>query len=148
MRLFEFEAKEIFKKFGIPVPEGLTVSSQAEVASTIEKIGLPVVIKAQVLAGRRGKAGGIKFAYSLEEAVKEVGKMLNNKIGGHTVKGVLIEEKIDIEHEYYLGVTIDQFSKCPIVMFSTEGGMEIEEIVKRKPETIISMNVNVLRGFF
>jgi len=148
MRLFEYEAKEIFRKFGIPVPKGLTVGSPEEVASATEKIGLPVAIKAQVLVGGRGKAGGVKFADSLEEAVKETEEIINSRVRGHTVKSVLIEEKLDVEHEYYLGVTIDQSSGNPTVMFSTEGGVDVEEIIKEKPESIVSRKISVHRGFF
>jgi len=148
MRLFEYEAKEIFKKFGIPVPKGLIVNSPDEVASATEKVGLPVAIKAQVPVGRRGKAGGIKFADSLEEAVKETEELINSRIRGYTVKRVLIEEKLDIEQEYYLGVTINQSSGSPIVMVSTEGGVDIEEIAKEKPDSIVSRKVSISRGFF
>jgi len=148
MRLFEYEAKEIFRKFGIPVPKGLTVRSPEEAASAIKKIGLPVAVKAQVLVGGRGKAGGIKFADSLEEAVKETEEIINSRIGGYTVKSVLIEEKLGAGHDYYLGVTVDQASGSPIVMFSTEGGVDVEEIIKERPKSIVSRKVSTQRVFF
>ncbi|MEM3551937.1 MAG: ATP-grasp domain-containing protein, partial [Candidatus Bathyarchaeia archaeon] len=94
------------------------------------------------------KAGGIRFAYSLNEVVKETGEIMNSKIGNHIVKSVLVEEKLDVKNEYYLGVTIDQSSGKPLVMFSTEGGVDIEEIIKEKPESLVSRNVSVNKGFF
>jgi len=148
MRLFEYEAKEIFREFGIPVPKGLTVRSPEEAASATKKIGLPVAIKAQVLVGGRGKAGAVKFASNMEEAVAETKNLMNEKIKGHKARSVLIEEKLAAKDEYYLGVTIDQFSGKPIIMFSTEGGVDIETIAKEKPETLISRKISISRGLF
>ncbi|MEM1589210.1 MAG: ADP-forming succinate--CoA ligase subunit beta [Candidatus Bathyarchaeia archaeon] len=148
MRLLEYEAKEIFKNFGIPVPKGTVVKSPAEAASAIEKVGLPLVVKAQVPVGGRGKAGGIKSADSFEEAVKKVETLLNTNLKGYTVRSVLLEEKLKIAKEYYLGVTIDQSAGKPVVMFSTEGGVDIEEIAKDKPETLVSKKVSLSRGFY
>lgn len=148
MRLFEYEAKEIFEEFGIPVPNGLTVRTPDDVASAIKKLGLPTVIKAQVLVGGRGKAGGIKFAGSIDEAVVETRKLMNEKIKEHKAKSILIEEKLTAKDEYYLGVTIDQLSGKPIVMFSTKGGVDIETITKENPETLVSKETNFTHGFF
>lgn len=148
MRLFEYEAKEIFRNFGIPTPKGVVATSPADVASAVEKVGLPLVIKAQVLVGGRGKAGGIKFAENLEEAFREAENLLGSKFRGHIVKSVLLEEKLNIQEEYYLGVTIDQSKGKPVVMFSTEGGVDIEEITKEKPETLVSKTVSLTRGFY
>jgi len=148
MRLFEYEAKEIFRRFDIPVPNGAIASSPDEVNLAVGKVGLPVAIKAQVLVGGRGKAGGIKSADSLEEAVERVEELMSKKIRGHVVRRVLIEEKLDVKHEYYLGVTIDQLSGKPVVMFSTEGGVDIETIVEKKPESLASKKVSVSRGLF
>ena len=148
MRLFEYEAKEIFRSFGIPTPKEAIANSPADVASAVEKVGLPLVIKAQVLVGGRGRAGGIKFVESLEEAVKETENLLSSKLRGHTVKSVLLEEKLNIKKEYYLGVAIDESSGKPVVMFSPEGGVEIEEIVREKPKALASKKVSVSRGFY
>jgi len=148
MRLFEYEAKEIFRNFGIPVPKGLVVRSPEEAASAAKKIRLPAAIKAQILVGGRGKAGGIKFANNLDEVVAETKKLINEAIKGHKVKSVLIEEKLDTQNEYYIGVTVDQLSGKPISMFSTEGGVDIETITKEKPERLISKKISVSRGFF
>ncbi|MEM4713324.1 MAG: ADP-forming succinate--CoA ligase subunit beta [Candidatus Bathyarchaeia archaeon] len=148
MKLFEYEAKEIFRNFGIPTPKAVVVKSPAYVVSAVEKVGLPLVIKAQVLMGGRGKAGGIRFAKSLDEAVKEAETLLNNKLKGHTVKSVLLEEKLNIKKEYYVGVTINQPTGKLVIMFSTEGGMDIEEIAKEKPEALISRKISISRGFY
>ncbi|MDD1757905.1 MAG: acetate--CoA ligase family protein, partial [Methanotrichaceae archaeon] len=96
MRLFEYEAKEIFRKLGIPVPKGATAGSTDEVSLAVRKVGLPVAIKAQVLVGGRGKAGGIKFAESLEDAVEQAKESMSEPIRGHKVNRVLIEEKLNI----------------------------------------------------
>jgi len=148
MRLFEYEAKEIFRSFGIPTPKEAIANSPADVASAVEKVGLPLVIKAQVLVGGRGRAGGIKFVESLEEAVKETENLLSSKLRGYTVKSVLLEEKLNIKKEYYLGVAIDESAGKPVVMFSPEGGVEIEEIVREKPEALASKKVSISRGFY
>lgn len=148
MRLFEYETKGIFKSFDIPVPNGKVVNSANKVRLAASKIGLPVAIKAQILAGGRGKAGGIKFANSLEEAVEKAKDLMNERIGGESVRRVLIEEKLDASHEYYLGITIDQISGLPIVMFSTEGGVDVETISAEKPQVLISKQVSLSRGLF
>jgi len=148
MRLFEYEAKEIFRRFGIPVPNGAIARSPDEVDLALGKVSLPVAIKAQVLVGGRGKAGGIKFADSLEEAVEKAKELMGEKIKGHRARRLLIEEKLDIKHEYYLGVTIDQLSGKPVVMFSTEGGVDIETIAEERPESLTSKYVSSSRGFF
>jgi len=148
MRLFEYEAKEIFRRFGILVPNGAIAGSPDEVDSAVRKVGLPVAIKAQVLVGGRGKAGGIKFADSLEEAVEKAKELMSEKTMGHRVRRILIEEKLDIRHEYYLGVTIDQLSGKPVVMLSKEGGVDVETITKERPEALISKHVSLSRGLF
>mgnify|MGYP001103338579 FL=1 len=148
MRLFEYEAKEIFRRFGILVPNGAIAGSPDEVDSAVRKVGLPVAIKAQVLVGGRGKAGGIKFADSLEEAVEKAKELMSEKTMGHRVRRILIEEKLDIRHEYYLGVTIDQLSGKPVVVFSKEGGVDVETVTEERPEALISKHVSLSRGLF
>jgi len=148
MRLFEYEAKEIFRKLGIPVPKGATAGSTDEVSLAVRKVGLPVAIKAQVLVGGRGKAGGIKFAESLEDAVEQAKESMSEPIRGHKVNRVLIEEKLNIKHEYYFGVIIDQLSGAPTIMLSTEGGVDVEIIAGDKPETLVSKRVSPSRGLF
>jgi len=148
MRLFEHEAKEIFRRFGIPVPNGAIAGSLDEVDLAVRRVGLPVAVKAQVLVGGRGRAGGIRFADSLEEAVVKVKELMSEKIRGQRVKRVLIEEKLDVRHEYYLGATFDQLSGKPVVMFSTEGGVDIETIAEKRPEVLVSKQISLSRGLF
>jgi len=147
MRLFEYESKEVFREFGIPVPERSIVNSPDEVVSAIEKIPQPVAIKAQVLVGGRGKVWGVKFASSMEEAVTQTRMLMTKTIKGHGVKCVLIEEKLDAKYEYYLGVTIDHLSGKPIVMISTEGGVDIETIAMKKTKAFLSKKVSISHGF-
>ncbi len=148
MRLFEYEAKRIFKTFDIPVPLGIVANSSKKVESAVRKFGFPVAIKAQVLVGGRGKAGGIKFANNLTDAMKQTEGLMDGKIRGENVKRVLVEKKLEVQKEYYLAVTIDQLSGQPVVMFSTEGGVDVETLSKDRPELLISRNVDLRRGLF
>jgi succinyl-CoA synthetase beta subunit len=148
VRLFEYEAKRIFKTFDIPVPVGIVADSSKKVESAAKEVGFPVAIKAQVLVGGRGKAGGIRFANDSKDAVKQTEDLMNKKIRGENVKRVLVEKKLDVQREYYLAVTIDQLSGQPIVMFSTEGGVDVETLSKDKPELLISKHVDLRRGLF
>ncbi|AXI25123.1 succinate--CoA ligase subunit beta [Methanofervidicoccus sp. A16] len=141
MKLHEYEAKEIFKEYGIPVPKGFITSGK------VEKIDGPVVIKAQVLVGGRGKAGGVLFADTVEEANRKIEELLNKSIKGEKVEKVLIEEKIPIKKEYYLSVVIDRVEKKPLILFSTEGGVDIEEVAQRNPEKIVRYYVDPQEGF-
>ncbi|WP_456472018.1 ADP-forming succinate--CoA ligase subunit beta, partial [Methanocaldococcus sp.] len=144
MKLHEYEAKKIFKEYGIKVPESFLISKEdLDKLNNVEK---EVVLKAQVLVGGRGKAGGIIFAN--KEDVKEKAKELFNKeIKGEKVEKILIEEKIPIEKEYYLSITIDRNEKKPVIIFSTEGGVEIEEIARERPEKIIKRYVDIKKPF-
>lgn len=147
VKLFEYEAKNILAKYGIPTPQGglATTSSQAhEVAS---KLKPPFVIKAQVLVAGRGKAGGILFADSIGEAEKATEKLLDTKIKGISVKSVWIEEKIQIKRELYFGITTDRLNQSYIVVASATGGVEIEEIATKTPEKIVKFLVNLQLGF-
>ena len=144
-KFFEYQGKALFKKTGIPIPQGEAVKSPEEAKAAAEKIGKPVVVKAQVWAGGRGKAGAIKFADTPAEAQKVAAEIIGMEVKGLEVKEVLIEEKLDIEQEYYAGVIINSARdvRAPVIMFSPEGGMEIESV----PEDKIAMiNVDVLRG--
>ena len=141
MKLHEYEAKKLFEENGIPVPKGVVTSK------TLKKFKGPVVIKAQVLVGGRGKAGGILFADTLKEANQNIKKLIGKKIKGEVVNSVLIEQKLNIKDEYYVGITIDRSEKKPVVMFSTEGGVDIEEVAKNNPEKIVKIHVNPLKEF-
>ena len=145
-RLHEHEGKALFKIAGMPIPEGDVASTPEEAGKIAEKIGKPVVIKVQIWAGGRGKAGGVKFADTPQEAEKVAASLLGMTIKGLLVEKVLVEEKLAIEKEYYAGIIINAQAdaRCPVVMFSTEGGMDIESVPDDK---IALMNVDVIRGF-
>ena len=145
-RLYEYQGKQILKEAKVAIPKGEVAATSQEAARIAEKIGKPVVVKAQIWAGGRGKAGGIKFAETPKEAEAVAGGLLNSEIKSLKVEKVLVEEKLDIDKEYYVGVIIDASmqARCPVIMFSTEGGMDIEAVPSDK---IAQMNVDVLRGF-
>jgi len=144
-RLFEYQGKELLRKAKVPVPEGEVATTPQEAKKAAEKVGKPVAIKSQIWAGGRGKAGGIQFAETPQEAEKAAGTLLGSQIKNLTVEKVLVEEKLDIDKEYYAGVIIDASRevRAPVVMFSTEGGVEIEEVPSEK---IAQTTVDVLRG--
>jgi len=146
MRLYEYEGKAIFQKCGIGIPRGVLVKSGREARRAAIEIGTEVVIKAQILAGGRGKAGGIKKAETPENAAKIVQEMLGMELEGYRVKSLLVEEKLDIANELYMGITVDDENGAPIVMISAEGGVDIEEVAKRKPDRIASNHINPLYG--
>jgi succinyl-CoA synthetase beta subunit len=145
-RLYEYQGKQILKEAKVPIPRGEVASTPEEAARIAEKIGKPVAVKVQIWAGGRGKAGGIKFAEQPADAQTVAASLLGSEIKGLVVEKVLVEEKLDIDKEYYVGVIIDPSMKarCPVIMFSTEGGMDIEAVPSEK---IAQMNVDVLRGF-
>jgi succinyl-CoA synthetase beta subunit len=145
-RLYEYQGKQILKEAKVAIPKGEVATTPEEAAKAAEKIGKPVAVKAQIWAGGRGKAGGIKFAENPAEAQTVAKNLLGSEIKALTVEKVLVEEKLEIEKEYYVGVIIDPSmnARCPVVMFSTEGGMDIEAVPAEK---IAQMNVDVLRGF-
>jgi succinyl-CoA synthetase beta subunit len=145
-RLYEYQGKQLLKTAKVPVPQGEVATTPREAGKIAEKIGKPVAIKAQIWAGGRGKAGGIKFANNPSEAETVAKDLLGSVIKNLKVEKVLVEEKLDIDKEYYAGIIIDASRevRAPIIMFSTEGGMDIESVPSDK---IAQMNVDVIRGF-
>jgi len=141
MRLHEFQAKEIFAEHGITTPRGKVAHSPEEAGRIAAEIGAPVVLKAQVLVGGRGLAGGIKFADDSSEAEEVSSLILGESLRNEDVDFLLVEEKLDIETEYYLGVTIDYRRKCPVVIASSRGGMDIESIASEFPDQIIKEEI-------
>lgn len=127
MKMFEYMGKELFKKFGIPVPQGKVAMTPEEAADITNEIG-DSVIKSQILSGKRGKAGGIKFTADPNEAKDFAESLLGSELRGYTIEAVLVEEKLKIDKEYYLAITVDRGRKCPVVLASTHGGMDIEEV--------------------
>jgi len=148
-RLYEHQGKELISKEGIPVPEGGLARSPEEARAIAERLGRPVVLKAQVWATGRMKAGGIKFADTPEEAEERAKELLGSTVKGMVVEKVLVEEKLDIEREFYAGIIVDSSCKvrAPVILFSTEGGVDIEEVAAKSPEKIARYVVDVLEGF-
>ena len=136
MKIHEYQAKEIFADYEIPVSDEILCHSVDEVEKAAEKLGLPVVVKAQVLAGGRGKAGGVKLAKTKEELINAANQILGMDIKGYTVEKVLTAKAVSFTDEFYVGLTIDRNSKSVVFMASAEGGVEIEEVAKENPDAI------------
>jgi succinyl-CoA synthetase beta subunit len=146
MDLFEHQAKELFARHGVAVPRGRVAWSPEEAETAAAELGVPVVVKAQVQTGGRGKAGGIQLAKDAAEARARAEQILGMDIRGHTVRRVLVEEASEIAEEYYLALLHDRAGKGLLAMASAEGGVEIEEVAKAKPEAIVRVPVNPLIG--
>jgi succinyl-CoA synthetase beta subunit len=147
-RLLEYQGKGIFRKNGIVIPRGRLAESAQETKQIAEELGGSVAIKAQVLTGKRGKRGGIKFAKTPEEAEKAAREVLGSKVDDIPVQKVLVEEKLDIEKEIYMGVTSNDATRAPAAIFSLSGGMDIEEVGENHPERIFTKDISVSRGFY
>lgn len=147
-RLYEYQGKEVLSKIGIPVPKGRSAASPSEAKRIAEEIGKPCVVKAQVWATGRFKAGGIKFAKSPAEVEEAARALIGAEIKGLKVEKVLVEEQLDVEREFYVGVIVSNSYKIkgPVLIFSSEGGSSIEEVSARNPERIGRLNVDYLRG--
>ncbi len=149
MRLYEFEGKRLFQQFHIPTPQGRIAATPDEVYDIVKTLG-PAVLKSQVLTGGRGKAGGIKVADDPDQARTLAEQLFKLTIKGFPVERLLIEPKLDIAHEYYLGVTIDRANYKIVVIASGEGGMDIEETAAKHPDKIVRMSYSIhepLYGF-
>ena len=147
LKLYEYEAKNILKRYGLPVPQGALITSANHSMEAAAKLKPPFAVKAQVLVAGRGKAGGILFADSFEAAEKTAEKLLKTNVKGIPVKQILIEEKQSTKKELYCGVTIDRFSRSYVFMASATGGMEIEEIAEKKPQAILKVFIDPQQGF-
>jgi succinyl-CoA synthetase beta subunit len=145
--LYEFQGKELFRRFGIPVSEGRLATTPEEARTAANELDGPVVVKAQVLVGGRGKAGGIKLAATPAEAEGGASEILGMGIRGHTVRTVWIERASDIAREYYLSITFDRGAKKPLLMFTTRGGIDIEEVAASSPEALARLHVDPLEGY-
>ena len=147
MDLYEHQGKELFARFGIPVSDGRVATSPDEAFDAAQELGGEVVVKAQVLTGGRGKAGGIKLAASPEEAKEHAAAIIDMDINGHVVRRLWIEKASDIEREYYLSLTFDRGEKKPLYMFTTQGGVDIEEVAASSPESLVHLHVDPQEGF-
>jgi len=148
VRLYEYQGKQLLESLGVTVPKGGVASTPQEARSIAEKVGKPVVIKAQVWVTGRFKAGGIKFADNPDEAEKAAESLLGSVIKGQKVEKVLVEERLDIERELYASVIVDSSRtvKGPVLIFSMEGGVDIEELSRERPEKVAKMYIDYLRG--
>jgi succinyl-CoA synthetase beta subunit len=147
MDLYEYQGKELFRRFGIPVSDGRLATTPEEARAAATELGGPVVVKAQVLTGGRGKAGGIKLAATPAEAEECAREILGLDIRGHVVRKLWIEKASDIAKEYYLSLTFDRGAKQALYMLTTEGGVDIEEVAATKPDALARLHVDPFEGF-
>ncbi len=147
MDLYEYQGKQLFARYGIPVSEGRLATTPQEARDAAVELGGPVVVKAQVLTGGRGKAGGIKLAETPDEAEARATEILGMDIRGHVVRKAWVESASDIAREYYLSIAFDRSAKKPLFMFTTQGGVDIEEIAVSTPEALVRLHVDPLEGY-
>jgi succinyl-CoA synthetase beta subunit len=145
--LYEYQGKQLFARYGIPVSEGRLATMPEEARAAAEEIGGTVVVKAQVLTGGRGKAGGVKLADDPADAEAKARDILGLDINGHVVRKLWIEQASEIAKEYYLSITFDRGAKQPLYMLTTEGGVEIEQVAEQNPEALARLHVDPLEGF-
>ncbi|HET6680680.1 MAG TPA: ATP-grasp domain-containing protein, partial [Gemmatimonadaceae bacterium] len=146
MNIHEYQAKELLRAQGVPIPPGEVATTADEAEAIARRIGRPVVVKAQVHAGGRGKAGGVKLADSPEQARERAGKILGMQIKGLTVERVLVTDAADIASEAYVGIILDRASKKPVFMVSPAGGIDIEEVAATTPEKILKLPIDTRYG--
>ena len=153
MKVHEYQAKEILRRYGVPTPRGIVITKAEEARAAAEQLGGRVVVKAQIHAGGRGKGGGVKLAKSPDEAVELASKILGMTLvthqtgpEGRLVNTVLVEEALNIDKELYLGITLDRRIGKPVIMASAQGGMEIEEVAERDPQAILREPVDAVLG--
>jgi len=144
--LYEYQGKQLFARFGIPVSDGLVATTPEEARAAAEQLDDPVMVKAQVLVGGRGKAGGIKYAATPDDAEAHARAILGIDIRGHVVRRLWIERASDIEREYYFSITFDRGAKRPLLMLTTAGGIEIEQVAEETPDKLARLHVDPLTG--
>ena len=147
MDLYEYQGKELFRRFGVPVSEGRLATTPEEASAAAEELGGQVVVKAQVLTGGRGKAGGVKLADNAGDAGQKARDILGLDIRGHVVRKLWIERASDIAKEYYLSITFDRGAKKPLFMLTKEGGVEIEQVAEENPDALARLHVDPLEGY-
>jgi succinyl-CoA synthetase beta subunit len=146
MKLHEYQSKQIFKRYGIPIPKGRVAGTASEVKQIAEEYGTNVVVKSQVLVGGRGKAGGIRLVKSSKEAQDAATAILGMEIKGLPVRKVLVDEAVSIVKEFYIGIANDRIKQMPVFMASGSGGMDIEEVAVKTPEKITKVYVDPILG--
>src|SRR5437764_587632 len=147
MRFFEYEAREIVRRAGIPVTKFGFAQTADEARRAAEEIAGPVVIKSQVLTGGRMKAGGVQFADTPEEAAAKAEYVLDLEIGGHMPRGVLVDSRAPVRHEHYAGVVWDGIRKRPVMLFSDLGGIDIEEVAEQHPDHVVRAHFSTRTPF-
>ncbi len=147
-KILEYQGKSLLQQEGINIPFGAVGSTPSEVFKIASKINRPVILKAQIGVSGRYKAGGIRFAASPGEAEKVASELLGNEIKGARIDKLLVEEQLNIQKEYYAGIIVDDShrARCPVLMFSTRGGIDIEEVAARAPDLVKKVNIDVLQG--
>lgn len=146
MKLFEYEGNLLFRKEGIPAPEFELASTPQETVEKAKKIGLPVVVKAQVLSGGRYLAGGVQTADSAESIEKAAKHIFGLRISGYPVRQVMVAPKIDAVREFYIGVTLDEYHNVPVIILSAEGGVSINKVAVDRPEAVVTRSVSITEG--
>ncbi len=146
MRLYEFEGCKLFQSEGIPVPRYAMAANPQEAREKAQGIGLPVVIKAQVLTGGRWLAGGVQNASTLAEVEKFTRRIMENQLLGFTVQQVMVSQKVEIAKEFYVGVTVDDYHGTPVAVLSVEGGVAVNRLAKERPESVVSKMVSMTTG--
>lgn len=146
MRLYEYEGKRLLSEKGIAVPSGQVANNAEEASIATASLGDAVVIKAQLLAGGRGKAGLIQLANGRREAGAVAARILDSSLGEQRVERVLVEERLEIAREYYLSISVDRLAGCPLILASAEGGVEIEDVAKVRPEAVVRQHIDTLKG--
>ncbi|NIM20276.1 MAG: succinate--CoA ligase subunit beta [Candidatus Latescibacteria bacterium] len=146
MKLREYQAKSVFSDYGIAIPRGRIAKTPEEAADAARKLGKAAVLKPQLGVKGRGKAGGIAFTNSPDEAFEQSMRLFGMSIKGERIRTLLVEEKLFISDEWYIAVTIDYAKRCPVMIASLEGGVEIEETARHRPESIFKLPVNILKG--
>lgn len=146
MRLQEYEAKQLLREQGIPVPRGLVATNPEEACIAAASLGGPVMVKAQLLAGGRGKAGLVRPAADRGEAGAVAAQLLDGMLDGQRVESVLVEERLDIARELYISISVDRLAGSPLILASAEGGVGIEEVARSAPGSVVRYRVDVLRG--
>ena len=146
MDLLEYQGKQLFARHGLDVSDGRAVTTVEDAVAAANELGYPVVVKAQVLIGGRGKAGGVKLAANEDEAREHATNILGLDIRGHIVHELWIEKASDIEDEYYASILLDRSAKAPLLIFSKEGGVDIEEVAEKTPEKLVRHHIDALDG--
>ena len=146
MRLYEFEGCKLFQSEGIPVPRYVMAASPREAREKAQEIGLPVVIKAQVLSGGRWLAGGVQNAFTLAEVEEATRRIMENQLLGFTVQQVMVSQKVEIAKEFYVGVTVDDYHGTPVAVLSVEGGVAVNRLARERPESVVSKIVSMTGG--